>query len=222
MDCIRKEIKYSMGNDEINVLLHRIWPMSNVSTDNYELLNYVLDDINKNYLTVNGALVCVENDNEQVRDVMQKNNFNFMNRSYKIENKIYDIDMNKYKCSSTITDREKEYYAKYMNVLNDVDTGIDVITNLLEKEYFRIYTFYDNEELVGIMTLSLIDGEVSLHDIYTDNKDIMLYMIKYAVNEYNSDISTKVTKKAVLLMEVLDEIGAVVEWTNYRGSCQLN
>lgn len=72
MNQIKKELKYSMGSDEINVLLDRVWPLGHIYTDNYELINYVLDDINKNYLTINGALFYVLNDNKQIRDIMKK------------------------------------------------------------------------------------------------------------------------------------------------------
>ena len=70
MSDIKKELKYSIGNDEINVWLTSVYPIANIDTNNYELINYVLEDINKNYLTINGALFNVKKDSEQLRDVM--------------------------------------------------------------------------------------------------------------------------------------------------------
>lgn len=220
MDKIKKELKYSIGNDEISVWLTDVWPLGHIYTDNCELINYVLDDINKNYLTVNGALFYVPNDNKKIRDVMESNDFELMNRAYKVENKIYDLDKNKYRCSSIITNKEKEYYAKNMNELYNVNTGIEVINHKLEKEQYKTYAFYNQEELVGIIIISLINDVASINEVYADDKDVIMYMIKYIANEYNEDIFLTVINDHKMLIDALDEIGATIEWSNYRGRCK--
>lgn len=221
MDKVKKELKYSIGNDEINVWLDDVWPLGHIYTDNYELIDYVLNDINKNYLTINGALFYVPNDNKKIREVMQKNDFELMNKAYKIENKMYDIDKNKYRCSSEITDREKEYYAKHMNELYNVNTGIDVINNKLEKGH-KAHVFYKQEEIVGIIIMLLADDDVPSFELFANDKDIAIYMIKYVLNEYKKDIYLTVINDHKILMDALDEIGAKIEWSNYRGRCQFN
>lgn len=221
MDKVKKELKYSVGNDEINVWLADSWPLCNIYTDNYELIDFVLDDINKNYLTINGALFYVPNDNNKIREVMQKNDFELMNRAYKIENKMYDIDKNKYRFSSEITDREKEYYAKHMNELYNVNTGIDAINNKLEKGH-KAHVFYKQEEIVGIIIMLLADDDVPSFELFANDKDIAIYMIKYVLNEYKKDIYLTVINDHKILMDALDEISAKIEWSNYRGRCQFN
>lgn len=123
-----------------------------------------------------------------------------MNRAYKIKNKIYSIDKNKYRCSSTITDREKEYFAKHLNELYDVNTGFEIINNTSEKKHYKVYAFYNQEELVKMMTISLMDDDVSLHNLFADDKNIITYMIQYAINEYKKDIFTTVIKKHEILL----------------------
>ena len=221
MDKVKKELKYSIGNDEINVLLTNTWPLINLNTDNYELINYVLHDINENYLTINGALVFVEDDNEQIREVMQKNDFELMNRAYKIENKRYDIDKNKYRCSSTITDKVKEYFARNMNELYNVNTGMQIINKLLEEGHIP-YAFYNQEEIIGIVTVLLSDDDMPSFKLFANNKDIAIYMIKYILNEYKRDIYLRVINDHKYLIDALDEIGGKIEWSNYRGRCQFN
>lgn len=221
MDKVKKELKYSIGNDEINVLLTNTWPLINLNTDNYELINYVLHDINENYLTINGALVFVEDDNEQIREVMQKNDFELMNRAYKIENKRYDIDKNKYRCSSTITDKVKEYFARNMNELYNVNTGMQIINKLLEEGHIP-YAFYNQEEIIGIVTVLLSDDDMPSFKLFANNKDVAIYIIKYVLNQYKKDIYLTVINEHKILMDALDEIGAKIEWSNYRGRCQFN
>ena len=216
MDKIKKELKYSLGNDEISVWLADSWPVGNIYTDNYKLIDFVLDDINKNYLTINGALFYVPNDNNKIREVMQKNDYVLMNRAYKIENKIYDIDKNKYRCSSKITDREKEYYAKHMNELYNVNTGIEIINNKLQKGHI-VHVFYEQEEIIGIITMLLADDDIPSFNLFANDKEIAIYMIQYILNEYKKDIYLIVINEHKILMDALDEIGAKIEWSNYRG-----
>lgn len=219
MSDIKKELKYSIGNDEINVWLTSVYPIANIDTNNYELINYVLEDINKNYLTINGALFNVKKDSEQLRDAMERNNYKLMNRNYKIKNKKYNIDKNKYRCSTIIADREKEYFAKHLNDLENVNTGLEIINLKLEKGNEKVYAFYREEELIGIMA---INDEVPIYSLYADNKDIMVYMIQYIVNEYKKDIFITVGSTHTILIDALDEIGAEIEWNIYRGESQLN
>ena len=221
MDKVKKELKYSIGNDEISVWLADVWPLGHIYTDNYELIDYVLDDINKNYLTINGALFYVPNDNKKIREIMQKNDFELMNRAYKIESKMYDIDKNKYRCSSKITDREKEYYAKHMNELYNVNTGMEIINNKLQKGHIA-HVFYNQEEIIGIITMLLDGNDIPSFELFTNDIDIAIYMIKYVLNEYKKDIYLTVINEHKILMNALDEIGAKIEWSNYRGRCQLN
>lgn len=223
MSQIKKRIEYSMDDDEIKVWLTNIWPMGNIYTDNYELIDYVLDDINKNYLTINGALFYVPNDNNQIREVMKKNNFELMNRAYKIENKTYDIDKNKYKCSSTITEKEKEYFAKHLNELYNVNTGMEVINNKLQRGHMA-HIFYNQEEIMGLITMLLTDDDddIPFFNLFANDKDIAIYMIKYVLNKYKKDIYLTVINDDKVLMDALDEIGAKIVYSNYRGKCQLN
>ena len=221
MDKIKKELKYSLGNDEISVWLADSWPVGNIYTDNYKLIDFVLDDINKNYLTINGALFYVPNDNNKIREVMQKNDYVLMNRAYKIENKIYDIDKNKYRCSSKITDREKEYYAKHMNELYNVNTGIEIINNKLQKGHI-VHVFYEQEEIIGIITMLLADDDIPSFNLFANDKEIAIYMIQYILNEYKKDIYLIVINDHKILIDALDEIGAKIEWSNYRGEKQLD
>ena len=67
-----------------------------------------------------------------------------------------------------------------------------------------------------------INDEVPIYSLYADNKDIMVYMIQYIVNEYKKDIFITVGSTHTILIDALDEIGAEIEWNIYRGESQLN
>ena len=216
MEQVKKELKYSIDNDEITVWLDKAWPVGHIYTNNYKLIDYVLNDINKNYLTINGALFYVKDDNNEIRDIMKKNKFKLMNRAYKIKNNVLDIDKEKFSCSSIINNREKKYFAKCLNELYNVNTGLEIINSTLEKEYYKVYAFYKQEELVGITTISLIDNKVSLQNLFSNDSETAKFILQYITNQYKSEIFAVVANNHIILNNVLEEIGAEIQWSNYH------
>lgn len=214
MSPLRKELIYSLDNDKIKVVLDKHWPIIFIENNNYELIEYVLKDIKENYATNNGVLVSVLIENKRTGEILDKYNYSLSNRSYIIEYKTDNFDITKFKCNSNINDKAKEYFINKFNNLYNLNSGKEIINKMIYNKD-SIYTFYNSEnEIIGMTDAILIDNNLSIHNIFAESKEILVFILKYISNLYKKDI-TILCGYNNMLENALEEINAVIDSSRY-------
>lgn len=178
------KIVYLNNQNKINVTITRVWPMVNIDTCDYNLIEFALNNIEKDLeIGVNGILCMISIEDTKIDELLRRYNYKELFTTYSIEynSNFNNIDLSSFIISDQITSEVNDYFTYKLKEKTDEEIPYQKI----KPGFFQYYSFYDdNHKIVGIVCYYIENNILFIREVLSDSKDVMKHMIEFVLNKH--------------------------------------